>query len=101
VLRGEGGTVENVVLRFTPQAAAWVRDERWHHSQQMEALADGGLVLRFHCSINHELVRWLLSFGAGVRVELPDHLRNTLVDEAKEILSGERTSDRGANWLRR
>jgi predicted DNA-binding transcriptional regulator YafY len=78
---------ENVVLRFSSRAAPWVRDERWHPSQQSEVLADGDLRLHFTCSVTHELVRWVLSFGGEVRVEEPEHLRHDVEEAARQILS--------------
>jgi predicted DNA-binding transcriptional regulator YafY len=88
VLRGEGGTSEEVVLDFSAQAAEWVRDEQWHRSQQTERRPDGSLVMRFNCSITHELVRWILSHGAQVYVQQPAHLREAVVTEAHWIAGG-------------
>lgn len=87
VLRGEASAAEEVVLWFSARAAAWVRDEQWHSSQRIEVLADGGLVMRFHCAVTNELMRWVLSFGAHVRVEGPAMLRAWLVQEATRLLA--------------
>ncbi|MBV9279751.1 MAG: WYL domain-containing transcriptional regulator [Chloroflexi bacterium] len=93
VLRGEAGPAEDVVLRFTPRAAPWVKDERWHWSQETEGVPDGGLIMRFHCSVTHELVRWILSFGPEVCVERPADLRNCVVDEAERVAAVGRLAD--------
>lgn len=85
VLRGEDSPTDEVVLGFSTRAAPWVRDEQWHRSQQVEALAGGGLVMRFHCAITNELMRWVLSFGAEVDVKQPAMLRKWLVQEATRI----------------
>jgi hypothetical protein len=45
--------------------------------------------MRFHCSITHELVRWILSHGAEVYVYQPTHLREAVVMEARKIATGE------------
>jgi predicted DNA-binding transcriptional regulator YafY len=92
VLRGESGPEEDVVLRFSVEAAPWVRDERWHPSQETETLADGTLVMRFRCSITHELVRWVLSFGGEVAIEQPDALLAAVRAEASRMLQ---KADRG------
>jgi predicted DNA-binding transcriptional regulator YafY len=89
VLRGESGSPEEVELYFSAQSAAWVRDERWHRSQRSERRPDGSLVMRFHCSITHELVRWILSHGAQVYVRQPTHLRAAVVTEAQRIAASE------------
>ena len=88
VLRGQSGPIEHVELRFGPLAAAWVRDEVWHPSQEIEMLADGGLVIRFHCSVTNELVRWVLSFGGEVGVEEPVGLREAVRQEAERVVAG-------------
>jgi len=86
VLRGESGPPEDVVLRFSAQAARWVRGELWHASQVTEELPGEELLMQFHCGVTHELVRWVLGYGAEVSVELPDQLRNTVVEEAKRVV---------------
>jgi predicted DNA-binding transcriptional regulator YafY len=86
VLRGEGGQAEGISLVFTPTAAAWVRDERRHPSQTAEPLPDGGIRLRFHATVTHELVRWVLSFGGDVTVEQPEALRKEVVEAAAAVL---------------
>jgi predicted DNA-binding transcriptional regulator YafY len=86
VLRGVVGPVEELVLHFSAEAGRWVRDERWHYSQEMERRADGSVVLRFRCIVTPELVRWVLSFGGRVRVEQPVHLRQAVAEEAKAAL---------------
>ncbi|HLJ68620.1 MAG TPA: WYL domain-containing protein [Chloroflexota bacterium] len=86
VLRGEGGEPEDVVLRFSPLGAAWVRDERRHPSQEIEELPDGGITMRFFCTVTHELVRWVLSFGGEASVEEPEQLRQLVSVEAARVL---------------
>lgn len=86
VLRGASGPAEDVVLHFKAEAGRWVCDERWHPSQSIETLPNGDLIMRFHCGVTHELVRWVLSFGADVRVESPKHLGDTVMAEAGKIL---------------
>lgn len=93
VLRGEGSAPEDLALDFSPLAAPWVRDERWHPSQQVEARPGGAIRMRFRCSITNELVRWVLSFGGEVHVEGPLPLRKQVRDEAERVLRiGDRTS---------
>jgi predicted DNA-binding transcriptional regulator YafY len=86
VLRGEGGAPEDVAVRLSPVAAPWVRDERWHPTQQVEALPDGGIRLRFRCTVTNELVRWILGFGGEVYVEAPRDLEEKVQIEAERVL---------------
>jgi predicted DNA-binding transcriptional regulator YafY len=74
-----GGAPEEVVARFTPDVALYIRERTWHTSQRLEPLPDGGVRLRVHVAVTPELREWLLGFGAQVRVEAPaslvDHVR--------------------------
>ncbi len=67
------GSIE-VSLRFQPQAATYIRERRWHPSQNIKELANGALVLTM--TVNHllELKRWVLSWGAAVEVLAPPQL---------------------------
>ena len=95
VLRGEATEPEDVILRFSPRAAHWVRDQRWHQSQQTEIDPAGGATLRFHCGITNEFVRWILSFGGEVTVVEPAVLREGVVKEAEKAATQGRAGDDG------
>lgn len=62
------------VLRFTPERARWVADEKWHPQQEGSWLADGTYELRIPYGESRELVMDILRHGAGVRVMGPDAL---------------------------
>lgn len=96
VLRGESTGSEDVTLRFSPRAADWVRDRRWHASQQTEIDPTGGAMLRFRCGITNEFVRWVLSFGGEVMVVEPASLREGVVREAETIVARGRAGADGA-----
>lgn len=87
VLRGEATEPEDVTLRFSPRAAHWVRDRRWHPSQHIEVDPEGGAALRFRCGITNEFVRWVLSFGGEVMVVEPASLREGVVREAERAVA--------------
>ncbi len=74
VVRGTG-TPQRVRLRFTPQAARYVRERQWHPTQQLRELKDGSLELTL--KVNHflEVKRWVLSYGADCQVLEPSELR--------------------------
>ncbi len=75
IMRDAGPPAEPVVLLFTPQAGRWVAEERWHKSQQVDTLPDGRIRVEFYVSATPEMVRWLMHYGADVRVEKPKWLR--------------------------
>jgi predicted DNA-binding transcriptional regulator YafY len=67
--------VEEVSLLFLPDVAPYVSERNWHPTQSIEKLSDGQIRLNFTCSHSQELIRWLLSWGASVRIEKPFLLR--------------------------
>jgi predicted DNA-binding transcriptional regulator YafY len=82
VMRGKPIEVE---LVFDAGVAAWVKDREWHPSQKLMPLRGGRLQMQLSVSDTPELVGWILSFGAGVRVASPESLRLRILDEAKKI----------------
>jgi proteasome accessory factor B len=77
-----GGPTEEVVARFSPDVALYVRERKWHPSQRVESLPDGGVRLTLWVHVGVELVEWLHGFGPDVRVEAPA----TLVDAMRARL---------------
>ncbi|BFU90895.1 MAG: transcriptional regulator [Nitrospira sp.] len=82
VMRGPRITVE---LEFDTATAAWAKDRVWHPSQQLTMMKDGTMRLTLIVADSRELVGWILSFGRGVRVEKPDHVRAAVIEEAHRI----------------
>jgi predicted DNA-binding transcriptional regulator YafY len=74
-----------VVLRFTPFRARWVRHQRWHREQEMEEHADGSLTLRFPASHFPEVKMEILKFGADCEVLAPQALRDEIASEAARL----------------
>jgi len=74
-----------VELLFDRPTAAWARDRVWHPSQSLTPLRDGRLRMTLRVADSAELVRWVLSFGRGVRVVKPAELRDTVQREALAV----------------
>jgi len=74
-----------VRARFSPRQARWVRERRYHDSQETEELADGGLVLTLRVAGTAEVRRWLLGYGAEVEVLEPAGLRAEVAAEAEKL----------------
>jgi len=62
-------------LRFSPEAARWVRAEIWHPKQQGRELDDGHFELRVPYGATHELEMDILRHGEHVEVIAPAALR--------------------------
>ena len=75
-----------IVLRFTPAVADYVREKKWHDSQKLVELKDGGLELHLKLSSLSEVERWVLSWGGNATVLKPAELAKMVRTSAESIL---------------
>ena len=76
-----------VVLRFHKRVADYIREKKWHDSQQLRELADGGVELGLKLSSLLEVERWVLSWGGNATVVSPAELAEAVKASAKRILA--------------
>jgi predicted DNA-binding transcriptional regulator YafY len=76
----------HVVLRFDPRVADYVREKKWHESQRLRDLKEGGVELELKLSSLVEIQRWVLSWGADARVVQPRELADRVKQAARDIL---------------
>lgn len=81
---GEGDF--EVVLRFTGFAADYIREKRWHPSQQLKELK-GGVELRLRLSSLIEVQRWIMGWGGNVKVIAPRELIASIRAAAQKLLA--------------
>jgi proteasome accessory factor B len=81
---GEGDF--EVVLRFTGFAADYIREKRWHPSQQLKELKDG-VELRLRLSSFIEVQRWIMGWGGNVKVIAPKELIASVRGTAQKLLA--------------
>ena len=60
-----------VVIRFNERVADYIREKKWHESQQLRELKGGGVELRLKLSSLAEVERWVLSWGGDAVVVRP------------------------------
>jgi len=77
----QGGHPQEVVLRFNPYRARWLRHEIWHPDQVMEEQPEGSLILRFIVTDFREVKLRILQYGADVEVVAPERLRDEILGE--------------------
>jgi proteasome accessory factor B len=82
IVWGEG---VHVRLRFSSEVAWRVKESRWHPTQQVVDLPDGGLELTMSVASMMELGRWVRSWGDKVEVLAPPDLRAELRQEALRL----------------
>jgi proteasome accessory factor B len=81
-----GQGAHEVVIRFNPRAADYVREKKWHESQQLRELKSGGVELSLKLSSLMEIERWVLSWGGDAKVLKPRELAEAVKLSAKKIL---------------
>lgn len=78
----------DVVLRFSPRAADYIREKKWHESQELRELKDGGVELKLKLSSLGEVERWVLSWGGEAAVEKPRELAEAVRRSAEKMIQG-------------
>jgi proteasome accessory factor B len=63
-----------VVIRFDEFAADYIREKRWHPSQQLKELESGGAELTMKLSSLIEVQRWILGWGGHAQAVQPPEL---------------------------
>jgi proteasome accessory factor B len=75
-----------VVIRFNERAAGYIREKRWHDTQQLRELTQGGVELRFQLSSLEEVGRWVLSWAGDAVVVRPPELAQWVRQAARKVL---------------
>ncbi|MFO1488874.1 MAG: WYL domain-containing protein [Verrucomicrobiota bacterium] len=84
VQSGEGQY--DVVIHFDPRVADYIREKRWHGSQELRELKNGAVELRLKLSSLKEIERWILGWGGDARVLQPRELAGAIRQAAEKIL---------------
>jgi len=84
VRSGEGEY--EVVIRFNARVADYIREKKWHPSQQLRELKGRGVELRMKLSSLVEIERWILSWGGDAKVLKPRELVEAVRKSAEAIL---------------
>ncbi len=80
-LGANSGPPQRVEIEAHPDLASSLSEREWHSSQKVRRLPDGGVRMELHVCIDWSLRRWILGFGAQVRVVAPSTLADDILDE--------------------
>ena len=69
-----------ILVRIAREIAHLATERLWHPSQQVEHLADGGVILSLEAGGKTEILAWLYGFLPHVEVLEPKELREAFVD---------------------
>ncbi|MDQ3197164.1 MAG: WYL domain-containing protein, partial [Pseudomonadota bacterium] len=81
-----GRKITRARLRFTPERARWVAQEKWHPKQKSRFDAQGRYILELPYSDPRELVMDILKHGAEVEVLAPCALREEIENQLRRAI---------------
>lgn len=81
-----GRSEYEVVARFEPNVADYIREKRWHPSQHIVEIRDGGLELHLKLSSLPEVQRWLMGWAGKVTIISPAELVDAVREAAQQVL---------------
>lgn len=82
-----GDSVERVELLFDARAAERVVESIYHPTETRTLLPDGRLLWTANLAVTKEILPWIRSWAAQVIVLAPLSLRQTIIDDARALLS--------------
>lgn len=85
VLSGQGDY--EIAIQFTAAVADYIREKKWHETQELHELPDGEVELRLRLNSLAEIERWILSWAGHARVLKPKELREAVHAAARQILA--------------
>ncbi len=78
-----GGIPVPVAIWFDAPTAPYVRERRWHPTQEIQEHPDGSLTLRLVVGGLNDLKRWVLGYGKGAVVKEPPELVEMMREEVE------------------
>jgi predicted DNA-binding transcriptional regulator YafY len=82
-----GNEIFAIEIWFDATTAPFIRERRWHSSQELLEHSDGSLTLRISVSGLNDLKRWVLGYGKGAVVKSPSELVELVKEEIKAMNS--------------
>jgi len=97
IMRNTGDPEADVVLRFSPRAGRWVREERWHATQEVIEQPDGTVRFMVRTPLTPEFRRWVFHYGSEVEVLAPASLQAWVRTEAESVVARYSASTGGSD----
>ena len=82
-----GGIPTQISIWFNPATAPFIRERRWHSTQQIDENSDGSLTLHFVAQGLNEVKRWILFYGKGAKAIAPPELVEMVREEVQQMNS--------------
>lgn len=76
-----------VVVQFDERVSDYIREKKWHNSQQLIELPGGGVEMHLKLGSLQEVQRWVLGWEGAARVIAPPELAESVQAAARRILA--------------
>lgn len=86
VFRSNQNQPQMIRIRFHRDVARYVRESRWHRSQQLLPQPDGSLLAEFRLIDTQEIKRWIMTFGPNATVLEPPELVEEIRRDVAEMM---------------
>ncbi|WP_431633371.1 helix-turn-helix transcriptional regulator [Alkalinema pantanalense] len=80
-----GGVPRSVAIWFDAATAPYIRERRWHPSQELKEHDDGSVTLCMTVRGMNDMKRWVLGYGRGAKVESPPELVEMVREEIEHM----------------
>uniref|UniRef100_B8HWI4 Helix-turn-helix type 11 domain protein n=1 Tax=Cyanothece sp. (strain PCC 7425 / ATCC 29141) TaxID=395961 RepID=B8HWI4_CYAP4 len=80
-----GGESRPVAIWFDQRTAPFIRERRWHSTQEIQEHPDGSLTLQMNVRGMNDLKRWVLGYGSGAVVKHPPDLVEMVETEVQRM----------------
>jgi predicted DNA-binding transcriptional regulator YafY len=82
VFRGEK---IKVTIKFNKNITDFIKEGKWHSTQQVEEQEDGAILLSIYLDDTDEIKKWIMGFGKDAEVIEPQKLREEIKSEIEQI----------------
>lgn len=76
-----GDKLLDVAIWFDSKTAPYIKERRWHHTQEIEVHPDNSITLKMQVRGINDLKRWAMWYGKGAKVLNPPELAELVRDE--------------------
>jgi predicted DNA-binding transcriptional regulator YafY len=83
-----GDKLLDVKIWFDAKTAPYIKERRWHNTQEIEINTDGSITLKMYVRGINDLKRWVMWYGKGAKVLSPPEL----VELVREEIEGMRNN---------
>jgi predicted DNA-binding transcriptional regulator YafY len=74
----KSGEPQKFVIRFSPRAAVWIREDPWHVRQRIQQNGDGSVSVTIPSAFELEIISRVLAWGAEAEIVSPASCRRAM-----------------------